>query len=140
MKITSLRTIWISTSVLLCNKSLIVCISVYLYAKCLLGVFHGGSGGKETACNARDPDLIPGSGRSPGEGNGYLLQYSCLENSMDREAWQEWVAKSWTRLKQLTLSLFNHSSLYFPNNSRDMHYFIRWYQKFKMLPYCYFCL
>ena len=45
--------------------------------------------------------LIPGSGRSPGEGNGYLLQYSCLENSIDRGAW--WatvhgVAKSWTRL------------------------------------------
>ena len=34
----------------------------------------------ESACNAGDPDLIPGSGRSPGEGNGYLLQYSCLEN------------------------------------------------------------
>jgi len=43
--------------------------------------------GKESACNARDPDSIPGSGRSPGVGNGYpLLQYSCLENSMDRGA------------------------------------------------------
>ena len=40
--------------------------------------------GKESACNARDPGSIPGSGRSPGEGNGSPLQYSCLENSMDR--------------------------------------------------------
>ena len=43
--------------------------------------------GKESACNARDLDLIPRSGRSPGEGNGNSLQYSCLENSMDRGAW-----------------------------------------------------
>ena len=49
--------------------------------------FLDGSDGKESACNARDPSSIPGSGRSPGEGNGYPLQYSCLENSMDREAW-----------------------------------------------------
>ena len=50
--------------------------------------FLGGSEGKESICNAGDPDLIPGSKRSPGEGNGNLLQYSCLENSMDRGAWQ----------------------------------------------------
>ena len=43
----------------------------------------GGSDGKASACNAGDPGLIPGSGRSPGEGNGNPLQYSCLENSMD---------------------------------------------------------
>ena len=42
---------------------------------------------KESACNAEDLGLIPGSGRSPGEGNGYLLQYSCLGNPMDRGAW-----------------------------------------------------
>ena len=42
---------------------------------------------KESACSAGDPGSIPGSGRSPGEGYGYPLQYSCLENSMDREAW-----------------------------------------------------
>ena len=40
--------------------------------------FPGTSDGKESACNAGDPDLIPGSGRSPGEGNGYPLQYSCF--------------------------------------------------------------
>ena len=49
--------------------------------------FPGSSDGKESACNAGDPHSIPGSGRSPGEGNGYPLQYSCLENSMDRGAW-----------------------------------------------------
>ena len=42
---------------------------------------------KKSAWNVEDPGLIPGSGRSPGEGNGYPLQYSCLENSMGREAW-----------------------------------------------------
>ena len=50
--------------------------------------FPGSSDGKESACNAEDPGLIPWSGRSPGEGNVHLLQYSCLENSMDRGAWQ----------------------------------------------------
>ena len=51
--------------------------------------FPGGSVGKESACNAGDLALIPGLGRSPGEGNGNPLQYSCLENSKDRGAW--WV-------------------------------------------------
>ena len=49
---------------------------------------HGGSGGKESAYNAGDPCSIPGLGRSPGEGNGNTFQYSCLENLMDRGAWQ----------------------------------------------------
>ena len=49
--------------------------------------FPDGSDGKESACLAGDPGSIPGSGRFPGVGNGYPLQYSCLENSMDREAW-----------------------------------------------------
>ena len=61
---------------------------------------------KVSACNAGDPDSIPGLGRSPGEGNGNPLQYSCLENPMDRGAW--WVtvrgvAKSRTRLSNFTL-------------------------------------
>ena len=63
--------------------------------------FPGGSDGKESTCNAGDRGSIPGSGRSPAEGNGNPLQYSCLENPMDREAW--WapvhgVAKSQTWL------------------------------------------
>ena len=48
----------------------------------------GGSDGEESACNARDPGSISGSERSPGEGNGNPLQYSCLKNLMDREARQ----------------------------------------------------
>ena len=48
--------------------------------------FLGSSDSKDRACNARDPSSIPGSGRSLGEGNGYLLWYSCLKNSMDRGA------------------------------------------------------
>ena len=50
--------------------------------------FPCSSVGKESACNAGDPDSIPGSGRSPEEGNGNPLQYSCLGNPMDRIAWQ----------------------------------------------------
>ena len=67
--------------------------------------FHGGSYGKESACNAGDPCSIPGLGRSPGEGNGLPLQYSCLENSRDRGAWQATVlgiAKSWHDWSDLT--------------------------------------
>ena len=48
--------------------------------------FPGGSDGKASACNAGDPSSIPGSGRSPGEGNDNPLQHSCLENPMDRRA------------------------------------------------------
>ena len=57
--------------------------------------------GKESACNAGDPGSIPASGRSSGEGNDNPLQYSCLENPIDRGTWQamvHWVTKSWTRL------------------------------------------
>ena len=50
--------------------------------------FPGGSEAKESACNAGDPGSIPESGRSPEEWDGYPLQYSCLENSMHRGAWQ----------------------------------------------------
>ena len=65
----------------------------------------GGSKVKASACNAGDLGSIPGSGRSPGEGNGNPLQYSCLENPMDREAW--WatvhgVTKSHTQLNDFT--------------------------------------
>ena len=65
------------------------------------GVFPGGSDSKEPACNVGDLGSIPGSGRSPGEGNGNPLQYSCLENSVDGGAWGaviHGVAKSQTRL------------------------------------------
>ena len=63
--------------------------------------FPGGSDGKEFACKTRELGSVPGSGRSPGEGNGNSIQYSCMENSTDREAW--WatvhgVTKSQTQL------------------------------------------
>ena len=71
--------------------------------------FPGGSDGKASADNAGDLGSIPGSGRSPGEGNGNPRQYSCLENPMDREAWQatgHGVAKSRTRLSDFTFTMF----------------------------------
>ena len=65
-----------------------------------LTIFNpGNSDSKESACNAGDLDSIPGLGRSPGEGNGHPLKHSCLENPMDRGAWQaivHGIAKSQT--------------------------------------------
>ena len=77
---------------------------------CLCGncVFPDSSVGKRSACNAGEPSLIPGLGRSPGEGKGYPLQYSGLENSMHRIV--HGAAKSWT-----WLSDFQFTSLGFPN-------------------------
>ena len=57
-------------------------IIIYLFP------YHGGSDSKESACNVGDLGSVPRSGRFPGEGNSNLLQYSCLENSMDRRAWR----------------------------------------------------
>ena len=65
--------------------------------------FPGGSDGEASACNAGDQGSIPGSGRSPGEGNGNPLQYSCLENSMDGGAWWPTVPDTnQTRLSNFT--------------------------------------
>ena len=58
--------------------------------------------GKESACNAGDPGSIPGSGRSPEEGNGNPLQYSCLENPMDRRPWQATVHEGHKSQTQLS--------------------------------------
>ena len=60
--------------------------------------FPGSSDSKESACNAKDPGSIPGLGRSPGEGNGNPLQYSCLENRTDRGAW--WATVHEVRVRQ----------------------------------------
>ena len=70
--------------------------------------FPGGSDGKESTRNAGDLGSIPGLARSPGEGNGYPLQYSCLEDSIDRGAWQATVCGVTKRdtTKQLSLSIF----------------------------------
>ena len=80
--------------------------------------FPGGSDGKESTCNAGDPGSIPGSGRSPGEGNGYPLQCSCLENSTD------WGAR-WVSLESESerCSVMSNSSwprgLYSPRSSPE---------------------
>ena len=66
----------------------------------------GGSDGKEYACNVGDLGSIPGSGRSPGEGNGYPLQYSCLENSTEQRnlvGYSPWGRKALDTTEQLTL-------------------------------------
>ena len=96
-------------------SSVFFCSSVY---------FPGGSDGKASAYNVGDPESIPGSGRSPGEGNGNPLQYSCLENPMDRGAWQAMdshgqepdrnltvhgVSNSWTQLSDFTFTLLTVS-------------------------------
>ena len=76
----------------------IVCMCIYIHVLLTViwdlrqGLWAQGlplcSVGEESACDARDPGSIPGSGRCPGGGNGNPLQYSCLENLMDRGAWQ----------------------------------------------------
>ena len=73
----------------------------------LLLDFPGGSDSKASAYNVGDPGLIPGSGRSSGEGNGNPLQYSCLENPMDRGAW--WATVH--RVSKTESHLTNHSDL-----------------------------
>ena len=77
--------------------------------------FPGSSDSKVTAYNVGNLDSIPGSGRSPGEGNGHPLQYSCLENPMDRAAWGatvHGVAKSRTRLSDLSSAQLSRSNDY----------------------------
>ena len=78
----------------------------------------------ETCLQCRTPGFIPGLGRSPGEGNGNALQYSCLENPMDRGAWQATVhrvTKSWTRLSNFTSRTkkdFHYNAEYLPQGSK----------------------
>ena len=72
--------------------------------------FPCGSAGKESACNAGDLGSVPGLGRSPGEGKGYPLQYSSLENSMDCIV--HGVAKSQTRLSDFRIHITSHIYIY----------------------------
>ena len=82
--------------------------------------FPGGSEVKASVCNVGDLDSIPGSGRFPGEGNGNPLQYSCLENPMDRGAW--WATVHGVEKSQTRLS--NFISLHFTSlQTRDNDYF-----------------
>jgi len=82
--------------------------------------FPGGSEDKASACNAGDTGLIPGLGRSPGEGNGNPLQYSCLENPTERGAWRaivHGVTKSRTRLSDFTHThTHTHTHTQLPNS------------------------
>ena len=94
----------------LCSLMIYCCISEID----ILG-FPGGSDDKASVCNAGDLGSIPGLGRSPGQGNGSPLQYSCLENPMDRGAWPatvHGVAKSQTWLSDFT-------SLHFTSHVKD---------------------
>ena len=96
---TSLHSLW--TSFLFCF--------IYIDMHCLTNGFPGGTCGKEPTCQCRRhkrTGSIPGLGRFPGEGNGNPLQYSCLEDLIDRGArWAtaHWVVKSWTQLKWLSM-------------------------------------
>ena len=78
-----------------------VCIISSVHNKPFWG-FPAGSDCKDSACNAGDPGSIPGLGRSPGEGTGYEIQYSCLENPTDRGAW--WATVHGGRKESDTLS------------------------------------
>ena len=101
---------------------IIYSVCLYNRQNCILGFFflkyafsYGRLDGKMSACNVGDPGSIPRLGRSPGEGNGNLFQYSCLENSMDGGAW--WatvhrVAKSQTHLSNLTHYAYTWISVY----------------------------
>ena len=82
---------------------------------------------KESACNERDQGLIPGLGRSPGEGNGFPLQYSCLENSMDRGAWQatvHGVAKSQTPLSANNFTFYGTHSTW--SGALGEYFWFKW--------------
>ena len=93
---------------ILYSKTKFACYSGYfLISYFCIPCFPGGSEGKASACNAGDLGSIPGSGRSPREGNGNPFQYSCLENPMDRGAWRAIVyevAKSRTQLSDFTFT------------------------------------
>ena len=86
-------------------KKMRVCVCVRVCV-CLCRDFPGSSVGKESACNTEDIGSVPGLGRSHGEGHSNPLQYSCLENCMNRGAWQaiaNGVAESRTQLKGLSM-------------------------------------
>ena len=95
------------------QESLCSCIRRYNIIK----GFPGGSEGKESACNVGDLGSIPGLGRSPGEGNGNPLQYSCLENPMDRGAW--WATVHGVAKSRIWLSDF--TSLH---STWNVHFFL----------------
>ena len=85
--------------------NLLVSLVIFFFCDSFIDGFSGGSDGKASAYNVGDPALTPGLGRYSGEGNGNPLQYYCLENPMDRGAWQATVygvTKSRTQLSNFT--------------------------------------
>ena len=87
-------------------ESILILFSLLLeFRNCI--DFPCGTDGKESVYNAGNPGWIPGLGRSPREGNGYLLQYFCLVNSMDREAYSQWGCKESDMTEQLTHFIIN---------------------------------
>ena len=91
-------------------------VSITSALSCIQG-FPCGSAGKESTCNAGYLGSVPGLGRSPGEGKGYPLQYSGLENSMDRGVWQATVHGFAKSLIRLSFHFHIHSFQVFPGSS-----------------------
>ena len=83
--------------------------------------FPRDSDGKESTCNAGDPGSIPGSGRSPGEANGYPIQYSCLENSMDRGAWWDTVHGATEKITKTKIYFGGYRFIHTRNISTLLH-------------------
>ena len=83
-------------------------VSVYVHSSCFSRGFPGGSDGKESACNAGALGSIPGLGRSPGGQHGTPLQYSCLEDPMDRGAWLQSTEPGY-RLQSMGLQRVGHN-------------------------------
>ena len=105
----------------------------------------GGSDGKGSACNVGDPCSIPGSGSSPGEGNGSPLQWFCLKNSMNREAWQftvhgiarvrsDWATFTSIHFNSYVVIFHCYFNLHFPSGTDVKHLFIYY------LPAVYFLM
>ena len=92
-------------------------------------IFPGGSDGKVSAYNAGDPGSIPGSGRSPGIGNGNPLWYSCLENPMNREAW--WATAHGITKNQTQVSTH---ALFIPSCLVDFYRSLHWHEWFGSEP------
>ena len=91
--------------------------------------FPHSSVGKESACSAGDPGLIPGLGRSTGEGNGNPLQYSCLENPMDRGAWQA-IVHGVTRVRHGLVTKAPRAHTFLIKVRWDLHHRNTWKVKF----------
>ena len=81
----------------------------------------GSSADENLLANARDPSLIPGLGRSPGGGNGYPFQYSCLENPMDRGAWWATVHANLEGLPIITILQMRKMTLEYHPSLRSIH-------------------